>query len=95
MGKNWACIKFTLQNLEVSILEQYIFIPDKNVNNDIKSVKEWIVMAKKLPNLFSKDCELGLMTIEIEPYHIDVANNEGVVYELFPIMYSDIWQYCL
>ena len=57
MGENRACIKFKFRNSEDGISEQYIFIPDKIVNNDIKRVSESIIMTKKFPNLFSKDCE--------------------------------------
>ena len=34
-----------------------MFIPEKNSINDTKSVRESITMSKKLPNLFSEDCE--------------------------------------
>ena len=57
MGKKRSCIEFIIWNSKDGISEQYIFIPDKKVNNDIKSVRGSIIMAKKFPNLFSKDCE--------------------------------------
>ena len=40
MGKKRSCIEFIIWNSKDGISEQYIFIPDKKVNNDIKSVRE-------------------------------------------------------